>query len=398
MSTEASAKPLATDYRGCWWYGRRDELLALAEEQAAAWVYDPATVLAAVRALTSLDAIDRVLFAMKSNFNAGVLRLLNDAGVDFECVSPMEVEHLERTVGELPRDRILFTPNFAPRTDYEWARDNRIRTTLDNLHPLRAWPEIFDGQSVFVRVDPGIGRGHHEHVVTSGTQSKFGIALDELDELENLVRRAGATVSGIHAHSGSGIPEADTWGSLAKVLAGVALRFPEAQVLDLGGGLGVHGTPGAAAFDLRAMNDALLEAKTAFPGYELWLEPGRFLVAESGVLLTRVTQLKRKGERHYVGVTAGMNALIRPALYGAWHDIVNLTRIDSPADTEVTVVGPICETGDTLGRDRTLPRCSEGDVILILNAGAYGRVMSSEYNLRPVPPEVLLGPGETQGS
>ena len=129
--------------------------------------------------------------------------------------------------------------------------------------------------------------------------------------------------------------------------------------------------------------------KRAYPRFQLWLEPGRFLVADAGVLLARVTQVKRKGAVHYVGIDAGMNSLIRPALYEAWHEIVNLTRIDEAPDEMVQIVGPICESGDVLGSNRRLPACREGDVILIAQTGAYGAVMASRYNLREPAQEVV---------
>ena len=124
--------------------------------------------------------------------------------------------------------------------------------------------------------------------------------------------------------------------------------------------------------------------------YKLWLEPGRYIVAQAGVLLTRVTQTKGKGEMRYIGVGTGMNSLIRPALYGAYHEIVNLTRADQAPSETVTIVGPICETGDRLGSDRLLPPTEEGDVILIANAGAYGYVMSSRYNMRDAAKEIVI--------
>jgi bifunctional diaminopimelate decarboxylase / aspartate kinase len=177
---------------------------------------------------------------------------------------------------------------------------------------------------------------------------------------------------------------------VAIFLARAAEQFPGVQVLDLGGGLGVPERPGQVPLDLEALGDLLRRFKAADPRFELWLEPGRFLVAEAGVLLVRVTQVKRKGEVVYVGLETGINSLIRPPLYGAYHPIVNLSRLDEPATWTVHVVGPICETGDILGRSRRLPPTSEGDVLLIANAGAYGRVMSSRYNLREPAGEFLL--------
>ena len=379
-----------TPVRQEWWAKRRDTLLDIAERHQNAFVYDRCTIIEAARRLTALKSIDRVLFAMKANFNPQVLATLADCNVDFECVSPPEIDHLLHHLPTVAKTRVLFTPNFAPRADYAWAIKGSVPLTLDNLYPLREWPELFGGQEIFIRIDPEIGGGHHSHVVTAGSQSKFGVPLSELDELEQLVKKAGATVVGVHAHSGSGIPEPDTWGRVADVLAAVADRFESARVLDLGGGLGVPSRPDEEGFDLAAMDTALLAARTRHPRYALWIEPGRYLVAEAGVLLTRVTQVKGKAGERYVGVATGMNALIRPSLYDAYHEIVNLSRLDEVASETVTVVGPICETGDTLGRSRCLPRCEENDVIAILNTGAYGRVMSSQYNLRPIPEEIVV--------
>ena len=255
--------------------------------------------------------------------------------------------------------------------------------------------KIFDNQKLFIRLDPGQGYGHHEHVKTAGAQSKFGIPKFEIDELSRLVRDANATVIGIHAHSGSGILDPAAWRLVANELVEVAQRFPDAKVLDLGGGLGVPEKSGDPAFDLEALDGLLSSFKSDHPGYELWLEPGRYLVAGAGILLTRVTQTKGKGNKRYVGVGAGMNSMIRPALYGAYHEIVNLSRIDEPATLSATVVGPICETGDKLGSDRMLPECQEDDVMLVANAGAYGYVMGSRYNLRDIAPEIVLQESST---
>jgi len=379
---------IATD--SPWWLRRREELLQIASEQLNAYVYDLETVGQAVRRLRDLGSIDRILYAMKANYNPDLLRFLAAEAVDFECVSPGEVEHLLRVVPDLQKTRILFTPNFAPREDYQWSKDFEIQVTLDNLYPLQAWPELFAGQEIFLRVDPGQGLGHHKHVHTAGDHSKFGIPRSEIEELVALVEKAGADVVGIHAHSGSGIPEPGSWGAVATELAQVADRFPNAKVLDLGGGLGVPERLGGATFDLQAMDETLQKVKKHLPGYQFWLEPGRFLASEAGILLTHVTQLKGKGERRYIGVGTGMNSLIRPALYDAYHEIVNLTRYGDPATETVNIVGLICESGDTFGVDRRLPPSRENDVIVIANTGAYGRVMSSPYNMRETPVEIII--------
>ena len=180
------------------------------------------------------------------------------------------------------------------------------------------------------------------------------------------------------------------WRSVAVQLVGVAQRFPGVTAIDLGGGLGVAEKPGDRPFDLHRLDSLLAEVRESYPQYAIWLEPGRYLVARAGVLLTHVTQVKGKRDMRYIGVGTGMNSLIRPALYGAYHEIVNLTRADEAPSETATIVGPICETGDRLGTDRLLPPSKEGDVILIANAGAYGYVMSSQYNRREVAPEVVI--------
>jgi diaminopimelate decarboxylase/aspartate kinase len=195
---------------------------------------------------------------------------------------------------------------------------------------------------------------------------------------------------GLHAHTGSGILSADNWRQVAQVLGTAATDFPHLRILDLGGGLGVPEKRDDRGLDLEALGAGLDEIRAAWPRYRLWLEPGRYVIAEAGVLVTTVTQTKGKGEVQYVGVSAGMNSLIRPALYGAYHEIANISRWGEQAAEVVNVVGPICESGDRLGTDRLLPTCHEGDILAIANAGAYGYVMGSRYNLREPATEVAI--------
>jgi diaminopimelate decarboxylase/aspartate kinase len=379
-----------TDTATQWWHMRRDELLALGREHGAAFVYDRASLQSKAQALKSLPGIDGVFYALKANWHPEILRLFHAQGLGFECVSRGEVAHVLKTLPTIDRKQILFTPNFTPRAEYEWALQQGIWVTLDNLHPLKWWPELFAGREVFVRIDTGYGRGHHDKVRTAGVHSKFGVPLFEMDELQRLVKSAGAKVIGLHAHTGSGVFTVDNWKSVGDTLALLTQRFTDVHTIDLGGGLGVPerlGQPGVVLAEFAA---ALSELKSAHPGIRLWIEPGRYLVAEAGVLLACVTQLKGKGEVQYVGVATGMNSLIRPALYGAHHEILNLTRIGDAATEVVNIVGPICESGDQLGIDRLLPLTQEGDVLLIATAGAYGRAMSSTYNLREPAQEFMI--------
>jgi diaminopimelate decarboxylase/aspartate kinase len=384
------ATPAKTTAEPGWWHRRRAELLDVLAGRDSAYVYDVATVRAAAAQLKALRSVDRVHYAMKANPFAPLLKTLHEAGIGFECVSRGEVEHVLANVPGVAREEIIYTPNFAPRSEYEWALGQGLQVTLDNLHPLREWPSLFRGRDVFVRVDTGQGHGHHKHVRTGGVHQKFGVPLFEIDELAKLVAAAGARVVGLHAHMGSGNFAVENWVDVANVLADVAGQFPDVRTLDLGGGLGVPEKASRAPVDLAALDARLAEFRARHPRFALWMEPGRFLVAAAGVLLARVTQTKGKGDVQYVGIATGMNSLIRPALYGAFHEIVNLSRLDEPATETYEVVGPICESADVLGHDRTLPPTREGDVLLIATAGAYGHAMSSRYNLREPAEELLL--------
>lgn len=371
-----------------WWEGQEARLRAVAAD-GPAYVYDLASVRAAARRLCALRSVDQVLYAMKANHHPEILRALFDEGVRFECVSPGEIDHVLREVPGATPAHILFTPNFAPREEYVDALDRGVQLTVDNRYPLDAWPEVFAGRALFLRLDLDAGFGHHRKVVTSGAASKFGIPLHQLDDVRSLCAAHDITITGLHAHTGSGVSEPEVWKLQLERFLGLLPDFPDVRVIDLGGGLGVPERRDQTPFDLEAL-DGLLGALPVPEGVELWLEPGRYLVSEAGVLVARVCQTKSKGDQAYLGIEIGMNTLLRPALYGAYHDIVNIDRRDAPATRRYTVVGPICETGDILGESRFLPECREGDVLLIANAGAYGRVMASDYNLRAPAREVVL--------
>jgi diaminopimelate decarboxylase/aspartate kinase len=380
----------ATSPREVWWRRERDALIAVAREASPRYAYSLDTVRAQARALRATSAVDRWHYALKANPHPAILRALHEEGFAFECVSFAEIEAARAAVPDLAPAGILFTPNFAPRDEYATALGAGVRVTLDALHPLQHWGELFAGREIHLRIDLGSGRGHHDKVRTGGDASKFGLALEQIDTFRALAREHGAHITGLHAHLGSGILDAAHWRSVYAQLASLAEGFSRIDSLDIGGGLGVPSRPDESPLDLGVLAEGLAEVKRAYPQFALWMEPGRYLVADAGVLLARVTQTKRKGSVHYVGIDAGMNSLIRPALYEAWHEIVNLTRLDEPAATMVQVVGPICESGDVLGSNRRLPECHEGDVMLIAQAGAYGATMASRYNLREPAREVVL--------
>ncbi len=388
LFSETKSTPPAAN----WWEDadKRRRLIDIATRESAAFVYDAATLDAAVAALQRVKSVSRWAYAMKANWHPQILRRFYAAGLTLECVSQGELEHAFASVPGLEPKRVLFTPNFAPRAEYEAAFARGVHVTLDNLHPLKFWPDLFRGKDIFLRIDPGFGRGHHSHVRTGGVHSKFGVPMGEADELVALTQGAGARVTGLHAHTGSGVFDVSNWTETGALLADLARRFPAVTVVDLGGGIGVPEQLGHGEIDLNALDRGVAKLAAAFPHIEFWMEPGRFLVAKAGVLVALVTQLKGKGDVQYVGIATGMNSLIRPALYGAHHDIRNLTRLDAPMSHRVNVVGPICESADLLGADRWLPQTEEGDVLLIATCGAYGYAMASHYNLRSPAPEFMI--------
>ncbi|MGH8305374.1 MAG: bifunctional aspartate kinase/diaminopimelate decarboxylase, partial [Steroidobacteraceae bacterium] len=373
-----------------WWRVKRAALLEALAGRDAAYVYDLESVRGAARALRALESLARIHFSMKANPHPQVLRALRAEGIELECVSRGELELALATFPDLDPQQLLYTPNFAPRGEYAWALARGVRVTVDNPYVIAVWPELFRGQEIFVRVDTGVGRGHHSHVRTAGTRSKFGVPIAELPGFAREARAAGARITGLQAHVGSGIFDVTSWEHTARLLAAAARGLDEVRVIDVGGGLGVPERPDQPGVDLARLDALLMAVRTENPRLTLWLEPGRYLVAAAGVLLARVTQLKAKDGVRFVGVATGMNSLIRPALYGSHHEIANLTRVDEPATELVNVVGPICESADVLGHDRLLPVTREGDVLLIANSGAYGHVMSSHYNLRAPAVELVI--------
>jgi bifunctional diaminopimelate decarboxylase / aspartate kinase len=376
-----------------WWEhpDKRRRLLDIAARESAAFVYDMASLDAAIAAVQRVRSVAQWAYSMKANGHPDVLRRIYAAGLMIECVSQGELEHAFAAVPTLAPERVLFTPNFAPRAEYAFGFEKGVRVTLDNAYPLKMWPEIFRGREIFLRMDPGFGRGHHHHVRTAGVHSKFGVPMADADELVALTQAAQVRVTGLHAHTGSGIFDIANWTETGAMLSALARRFPDAKVVDLGGGIGVPEQAGQGGIDLGALDAGVARLKHEFPGMDFWMEPGRFLIAKAGVLVALVTQLKSKGDVQYVGIATGMNSLIRPALYGAHHDIRNLTRLAEPLSQKVTVVGPICESADQLGSDRWLPLTAEGDVLLVANCGAYGHVMGSNYNRRPPASEFIIG-------
>lgn len=376
-----------------WWRGssERAELLALAAQGTPRYAYHLPTVRERARQLKSITAVDRHYYAIKANSHPAILKALIAEGFGLECVSQGELERVFEVLPELSPERVLFTPSFAPIAEYTAALARGVTVTIDNAELLRRWPDVFRGHALWLRIDLGHGDGHHKKVNTGGKESKFGLSAQRVEEFVDMARALDISITGVHAHLGSGIETVTHWQEVVDELAGFARRIGSVEILDIGGGLPIPYSDDDEPFDLDAWSEGLAAIKAIHSEFKLAMEPGRFLVAEAGVLLTNATQVIEKDGVLRVGLDAGMNALIRPALYDAWHDIINLSRLDAACDAEFEVVGPICESSDVFAQRVKLPATTEpGDVMLLADTGAYGMVMASTYNLRALPGEDVI--------
>jgi len=361
------------------------------------YMYDLDRVVAQIERLRR--ALDhpraRIAYACKANFHPAVFRLMAEQRLGIDAVSPMEVERA-RSCG-VPARAILFTANNVSPEALCAVHDRGVRINLGSVSDVQRFAALRPGSELFLRINPGVGAGHHAHVVTGGADTKFGLSGGELLEARAAVEAHGARVVGLHCHIGSGILDAAPLLEAARQLARVARDFPDVGVLNIGGGLGVPARPGESEFDVERFGAGAVGALHAAEQelgrtLELWVEPGRYLVAQSGVLVARVTCRKHTGGRVYIGLDTGMNHLLRPALYGSYHAIRNWSAPDAALEF-VDVVGNICESADVFAHNRPLPTAQEGHLLAIEAVGAYGFAMASHYNLWPLPREFAVRDG-----
>ncbi|XGI83529.1 diaminopimelate decarboxylase [Halorutilales archaeon Cl-col2-1] len=332
----------------------------------------------------------RIQYAAKANTNPRILEVLRDEGAAVDAVSLGEVVAAEKAGFE--PDEIMYTGVNPPEEELRRVIEKDVRLNADSVSGIERIAEIDPGREIGIRVNPSVGAGHHEKVITGGEGSKFGVPEEAIVEAYERADEVGLEAVGVHMHIGSGVTQREPFEKAAEKMGEIVGRIEDAgykmEYIDVGGGIGVPYRPGDDRPDLSGIADGIREGLgTESRDTELIVEPGRFLVAESTVLLTRVNTVKDG----FVGVDAGFNTLLRPAMYDAYHHITNLSR-DAP-ERKVDVVGPICETGDVLGEDRRIADPREGDVLAIHTAGAYGFSMSSRYNSRRLPAEVMVSNG-----
>jgi diaminopimelate decarboxylase len=369
----------------------------VAEFGSPLYAYDATVIERQYRRLSSAfsGASFRLLYAMKANPNVSIVRMLHELGAGIDAVSDTEVEIALRC-GARPEE-ILYTPNCVPFAEIERVVERGVCVNIDNINVLERYGHEYGSRPCAIRINPHILAGGHAHIQTGHIDSKFGISIHQMRHVLRVVNAYDMKIIGLHMHTGSDILEPETFMAGAEVLLELAAEFPDLQFIDFGSGFKVPYKPDDIATDVEALGEKLtLRFREFCKAYgrelELLFEPGKFLVSQSGYLLTTATVVKQTPSCLFLGTDSGMHQLIRPMLYDAYHTILNADHLQG-TERIYTIVGCICET-DTFGADRKLPEVAEGDIVAIANAGAYGFSMASNYNSRPRPAEVLVQDGE----
>jgi len=346
----------------------------------------------------------KLKYAIKANNNLSILRIIRNerAGADASC--PEEIQ-LAKMAGFEPPD-ISYTGNYNSSSELKFAIESNVIINLDDAAIVPKLLKFAVPQTISFRINPGVGKGKYSGLVFGGGKTKFGINAQDAVKGYSAAKKAGVKRFGIHMMTGSCIMEVNYFSEITKKLVDIAARIKREvgikfDFFNIGGGFGISYQPGEEDLDVNTVGKQVTWAfkegtkKHGLGEPELMIEPGRYIVGDSTILLARVHHIKY-GTRTYVGTDAGMNTLLRPALYKAYHQIFVANRLNEKSKQGVNICGQICENTDILAEDREMPEIREGDVLAILNAGAYGFAMSSQYNTRPRAAEVLVSRGHAE--
>lgn len=340
-------------------------------------------------------------YSVKANTNIEILKLALEEGLNCDAMSPGEITLLLKA--GFPPEKIFFVSNNVAAEEMQFAIDKGVMVSLDSLDQLDRFGQINPGGRCAVRINPGVGAGHSEKVITAGKKTKFAIAEEDIDKIFEIADKYDLKIVGINQHIGSGFLDPKPYIDAVTNLLRIADRFDNLEFIDFGGGYGIpyHKLDDEKPFPmddfkvkLEPVLDEFVQRYGKTPLFKS--EPGRYCVAEGSVILSRVQAIKTNAGIKYVGCDTGMNTLIRPAMYDSYHDIEvirdgKVVDRDGNNDMEtVNVSGPICETGDLIAKGRLLPKAKTGDLLAILDTGAYGYSMASSYNSRPRPAEVMI--------
>lgn len=364
------------------------------------YIYDADIIIRQINNLKSaFSGTDiKIKYAAKALTNVSILKLIRKHGAGVDVVSLQEA-HLAMKAGYTPSE-IMFTPSGVSFDEIEEGVGSGFSINLDNLSVLEKFGQKY-GRSYpcCIRLNPSIMAGGNLKISTGHSSSKFGISIKQLENILTLVNKYEIHVNGLHIHTGSDIKETEAFLKTAETLFDTAQYFPDLKFMDFGSGFKVAYKDGDVVTDVVDLGQNLVKAFNAYcerygRKLELWIEPGKYIVSEAGTLVVETNVVKETPTITFVGVNSGLNHLIRPMMYDAYHHIMNLSNPQGEQKL-YTIVGYICET-DTFGSDRHLHRVREGDILAFKNAGAYGFSMASNYNSRPKPAEVLVVNGQAR--
>lgn len=371
------------------------------------WAYDANTINARI---DQLQGFDLVRYAQKANPNLHILRLMRARGLALDAVSLGEIERALAAGATLDRQpaELVLTSDVLDRATLARVVEAGIEVNAGSIDMLRQLGECSPGHRVWLRINPGFGHGHSRKTNTGGENSKHGIWHEQLGEALDCIRAHGLHLVGVHMHIGSGVDYAHLEQVAQAMVELVGRLDMDIEAFSIGGGLSVPYRDGDTPVDIQRYARTWAAAKSQIEtmlghGVRMEIEPGRFLLAESGYLVTEVRAVKQMGGNRFIMVDAGFNDLLRPALYGSYHRMTVLDANGNPVERPLQltqVAGPLCESGDVFTQDehglaaQLLPQACVGDLLVIHDAGAYGASMSSNYNSRPLLPEVLIEDGD----
>lgn len=338
-----------------------------------------------------------VNYSPKANSNPELLKIVKSEGLRVDAMSPGEI-HVALMAGFRPEE-IFYICNNVSQEEFLYAIHAGVKISVDSVSQLELYGKLNPGGKVAFRLNPGVGAGHHDKVKTAGQKTKFGIEMSQIPDVKRALEEYNLQLIGINQHIGSLFMDGDAYLASSHNILAVATEFDDLKFVDLGGGFGIpyRKQENQPRLDLKDLGGKLSELiRSWVKGYgkeiEFKVEPGRYIVAESGILLGQVNAVKTNYGLKYIGTDLGFNVLVRPTMYDSHHDVEVYRKDDKPSMKQETVriVGNICETGDIIAKDRNLPEIFENDIIGVLDSGAYGYSMSSNYNNRLRPAEVLI--------
>jgi diaminopimelate decarboxylase len=380
-------------------FGNSDPVSLSEEFGSPLYVYNEEILRNRCRDLKALISYPKfsVNYSLKANSNLEILKIVRSEGLTVDAMSPGEI-YLNTLAGYKP-EQILFISNNVDADEFKYAINAGVKISVDSVAQLELFGKINPGGKVAFRLNPGVGAGHHEKVTTAGQNTKFGIEMSMIPEVKRILKQYNLKLIGINQHIGSLFMEGGAYLQSAGNILSVAKEFEDLEFIDLGGGFGIpyKKQSDQARLNLQELGGKLDKVIKTFVGeygkeIEFKIEPGRYIVAESSILLGKVNAVKKNYATKYIGTDLGFNVLVRPVMYDAHHDIEIYRKSGTPSVKEeaVTIVGNICETGDIIAKDRKLPEIFENDILGVLDSGAYGYSMSSNYNSRLRPAEVLI--------